>query len=71
VKLKVRGSQLQPGDVLFNGKVVSFRMPLDASQTPGLMTKLNCREFSAIGFVGEALPILLTDQVQFRVERNN
>lgn len=70
MRLKVRGSHLEPGDRLLSGKTVSFRIPLDASRTPGLMARLKCREFSAIGFVGEALPVLFTDQISFVVDRN-
>lgn len=69
MKRIVRGSQLQPGDRLSNGKTVSFRLLLDASATPGLANKLKCREFAAIGFVGEPLPVLFTDQVKFVIER--
>lgn len=68
--ITVPGPHLQPGDRLRNGKTVSFRIALDASQTPGLMARLKCREFAAIGFVGDALPVLFTDQISFQVVRN-
>lgn len=68
--ITVPGPHLQPGDRLRNGKTVSFRIALDASKTPGLMARLKCREFAAIGFVGEPLPVLFTDQISFMVDRN-
>lgn len=68
-RLVVKASSLQPGDRLLNGKVVSFRMPIDASQTPSLMHRLKCMEFAAIGFVGESLPVLFTDTIKFAVDR--
>lgn len=69
VTMVIPATNLVPGDRLRNGKTVSFKIPIDASQTPGITTRLNCTEMAAVGFVGEPLPVLFTDTIRFQVFR--
>lgn len=66
---KVKGSRLRPGDRMQSGKIVKSILPLNAQETPGIMTTLKCTEMAAVQFEGEELPVLMTDHSWFYITR--